>query len=115
MKNKINFDDLSKKKKEIVTSVERIDDKNDIYKATIIVDNKDEIVLNNIPGQFVKEDHREPVKGEKKLTVKQQLVLAEKRVDSILSQLQQLIFSFDFYGGKLEGHISEKNNENGKK
>jgi len=105
--DKITFKDLTTKGKEIIWNSEKNEDNS--YKVTMIFDHNKEIVLNSVPSQYVKED------GDiekKELNEEESKKLIDKRIQSLLQQIQQIIFTTNFYGGKIKGHIaSGKENE----
>ena len=74
------------------------------YKVTVTFDHKNEIVLQTVPGQYVEEDGQ--LKDKKELTDEESLELVNKRMQSLFTQLQQSIFTINFYGGKIEGSVT---------
>jgi len=114
MQNKISLKEFRKKDKELLISSKKIDKENDIYEATFIFDKKAEVKLSNIPGQWVKEDGKAYDPKKDKLSEEDQANLVNRRIDSLLAQLQQTIFTIEFYGGSIEGFVSKKE-EDGKK
>jgi len=112
MKDKITFKDLNTKGKEIIWNSKKNED--DTHKVTIVYDNKKEIVLQKVPCQYVKEDGDFE---QKVLDEKESQKLVDRRIQSLINQMQQSIFTTKFYGGNIEGYVtsgSEKEVENGK-
>ena len=98
---KITFKELSNKDKKVIWSMEKNED--DTYKVTVVYDHKKEIVFTSVPGQYVNEDGA----GKKELLKeKESEELVERRMNALLSQLSQCLFTIDFYGGKINGHIT---------
>lgn len=75
-----------------------------MYKVHISFDIDKEITLQSVPGQYVKEDGQ--IKDPPVLDEENSQKLVDKRVQSFLAQLQQLIFTAEFYGANIEGSIS---------
>lgn len=100
-KNKITFEDITKKEKEIIWNSKKNDD--ETYEIDIVFDKDKEIKFLKVPGQYVKED------GDfekKELDEKESKELLNRRIESLLRQIQQAIFTVNFYGGKINGYIS---------
>lgn len=101
MKNKIRLKDLDIKDSNIIWNSEKNDDETN--KVTVVFNHKTEIILQSVPGQYVKED------GDFKkkiLNEKESVELIDRRMQALLAQLQQVIFTIKLYGGQIDGHIS---------
>lgn len=103
MKDKITFKELSDKGKDIRWNCRKNDD--GTYTVRLIYDSSKELILASVPGQYVKED------GEidkKELDEAGSVELVDRRIKSLLMQIQQAIFTFKFYGANITGSISSK-------
>jgi len=103
--NKITFEDLRSKGKEIIWNKERLEDGN--YKVTITFDHdvKKSIIMQAVPGQYTDKDGV-TFKEKPELKKEDSEKLVDSRIQTALTQLQQAIFTFNYYGGKIDGFIS---------
>jgi len=100
MGDKITFRDLSSKDKGIIWNIEKNED--ETYKVTLVFDHKKEIVLEKVPGQYVKEDG---LNEKKELNEAESEKLVDRRIQALISQIQQSIFTVKFYGGRIGGYL----------
>jgi len=103
MKELITFKELSKKLTDIKwSSTKNIDD---THQVSIVFGDKYRVILSHVPCQYVDEDGKFE---QKILNEEESLELIDKRIQSLIQQLQQCIFTVKFYGGNIEGTIRNK-------
>jgi len=98
-----NFNDFENVKK-----AELKLDKNDsdnTYKVTVVCDDKDAIIFSHVPSQYVKED-QVPEKDKKELSDEDSIKLTKQRINVLLSQIRQCIFTAKLYGANINGSIT---------
>jgi len=79
-------------------------DGEDTYNVIVNCDGKDCIQFLTVPSQYVKEDQIDD-KEKKTLSEEDSVKLVKHRVNIVLSQLRQCIFTAKLYGAKIDGFI----------
>ena len=102
MNMKFNFQDFNGIKKADLKLTKN--DGEDTYNVIVMCDGKDCIQFLTVPSQYIKEDQIDD-KEKTELSEEDSTKLVKHRVNIVLSQLRQCIFTANLYGAKIDGFI----------
>lgn len=101
-----------KDKKDIRWNKVKNDDDGFTYKVKLMVDEKQKLVIPYVPGRYMDEDGYIEKKDELNKELEESIImqdeLIDRRIESLIETLNEIVFTLNFYGVELDGNIKGK-------